>query len=241
MESIMSNENHNSTENWSRKLEDLDSLAEATMFDKNASWEKLFVRLGGKKRGKKAIWYWVAAACILFALMIPLLFSSNKIHRSGKDAISQRQPEIKTFMRKMPDKTDSIKTVNPALSGENGMAIANKSYKTGNRVIFRKPINKIRLYDTVSMQNLVSGTVDNPIKTIDTAAYFATTIPVKKKLPVVHINELGDPVNVPEEVARNSDNRSFLFLKLASQEVYSNSSAPATKDFATINLKTPSN
>ncbi|HUZ58558.1 MAG TPA: hypothetical protein VMU83_07240 [Hanamia sp.] len=237
----MSNENHNSTENWRSKLEDLDSLAEETMFDKNASWEKLYARLGGKKRAKKAIWYWAAAACILFALMIPVIFSSNKIHRSGKDAISQRQPEIKAFIRKMPGKKDSIKVVNFVLSEENTITVGYKSNKTGKRTIFRKPVNKIRLYDTVSMQNLVAGTVDNPIKTVDSAAYFAATIPVKKKLPVVHINELGDPVNVPEEVARNSDNRSFLFLKLASQEVYSNSSAPATKDFATINLKTPSN
>jgi len=237
----MSKEIHNSSDNWRSKLEDLDSLTTETGFDKNAAWENLYARLGGKKSRKKAIWYWVAAACILLALTIPVIFSRNEIDRSGKDAISQRQPEIKTFIQKMPGKKDSIKTVNPVLSSENKIAITYKSHKIGNQLVFQKQINKIRLYDTVSMQNLAAATVDNPIKTIDSDAHFEVIVPVKKRLPVVHINELGDPVNVPEEVARNSEKRSFLLLKLASQEVYTNPSAPATKDFATINLKTPSN
>lgn len=235
----MSKEIHNSSDNWRGKLEDLDSLTVETGFNKNASWEKLYARLGGKKSRKKATWYWVAAACVLFVLIIPLIFSSNKIRRSGKEIISQGQPDVRTIIHKMPGKKDSIKIVNSVLSSEN--TIAYKSHKTGNRSIFPKQIKKVRLYDTVSVEDMVGGTVDNLIKTIDSAAHFEVIIPVKKKLPVVHINELGDPVNIPEEIARNPDNRSFLFLKLASQEVYSNSSAPATKDFATINLKTPSN
>ena len=234
----MSNENHN---NWKLKLEELDNLQGETFQDKNASWEKLYARMREKKRSKKAAWYWAAAACILFALMIPVMIFNKKTHQVANVEIKQKPPETKTSVATIIDKKDSIKNISPVLPEKNEIRVADRFNKTENKIIAGKEINKLRIYDTVSMQNLVAGTADNPIKTVDTATYLTATIPVKKKLPVVNINELDDPANVPEEVARNSDKRSFLFLKLASQEVYSSSSAPATKDFATINLKTPSN
>ncbi len=69
----MSNENHNNIEDWRNKLEGLDKLPGETVIDKNASWEKLHERLREKNYNKKIIWYRSAAACLLFALMIPLL------------------------------------------------------------------------------------------------------------------------------------------------------------------------
>lgn len=237
----MSNEKQDSYEHWKSKLDNLDSLPGEIMPDKNEVWEKLYARLNENKRSKKVIWYWVAAACILFALMIPVIFRNNKMHQLAKDEIRQNQPEARTLIAKKPGQKDSIKVGNPVLSGENTITVTEKLYKPRNIVILQKQITKLRLYNTVSTQNLVTETLKNSIRTVDTASYLTATNPVKKKLPVVHINELGDPVDVPEEVARNSDKRYFLFLKLASQEVYNNSSAPATKDFATINLKTPSN
>ena len=73
----MSNENHNSTHNWKSKLEELESLPGEAMLDNNLAWEKLHARLQGKNRERKPLWYWIAAAAVLFLFMIPI-FISNK-------------------------------------------------------------------------------------------------------------------------------------------------------------------
>ena len=62
--------------------------------------------------------------------------------------------------------------------------------------------------------------------------------PVIKKLKVVHINELGDPVEISPDVANKRDLHSFQ-LKLAGQEVYINPSTAFNKTGFTI-LKTKS-
>jgi len=54
---------------------------------------------------------------------------------------------------------------------------------------------------------------------VDTAISIAVNLPEKKKLKVVHVNELGEPAEISPDVARNSIIRSFQF-KFAGEEVY---------------------
>ena len=56
---------------------------------------------------------------------------------------------------------------------------------------------------------------------------------IKKSLKVVHVNELGDPVDVPREIASKKELHSFQ-LRLASQEVYNGKPVALNKKEFTI-------
>ena len=64
---------------------------------------------------------------------------------------------------------------------------------------------------------------NNAVMPVDTAISIAANLHEKKKLKVVHINELGDPVSETSNIARSSEHHSFKF-KLINQEVYTGSS-----------------
>ncbi len=83
--------------------------------------------------------------------------------------------------------------------------------------------NKILTIENVGIgkvsENIVKPEIFNAATTqIDTESAIVSPVVEKKKLRVVHINELGDPI---EEivVAHKTENHSFQ-LKFANQEVY---------------------
>jgi hypothetical protein len=242
----MSNENHNSSPNWKSKLEEIESLPGETMPDKNAAWEKIHARLEGKSHERKPVWYWIAAATILFLFIIPF-FISNK----NNDQMAYRL-EKQTQSKTKPNEADrhlTVKTVNPAkdsFTTENPVAtkktltvIFNKSNETENKNIAGNKKEQARLSDTVNTQNQITETTNNSLPVKDTSSGLASIMPVKKRLPVVHVNELGEADDEPQ-VAGNSERPSVHFLKLGSEEVY-NSPASRTKNLATINFKSSPN
>ena len=78
--------------NWKQKLEDADSLPHASLQNKDGAWEKLHARIAEKPRSKRVLWYWVAAACLLLALIIPSL----TIHRSTTTVVKNTEQHITT-------------------------------------------------------------------------------------------------------------------------------------------------
>ncbi len=242
----MSNENQNNSHTWKSKLEELESLPGETMPDKNAAWEKIHARLDGKTSERKPVWYWIAAASVLFLFMIPFFISNKKNHQLSDTGLKQNQYERK---QNQQEKQVPVATVNPhkysftaentALPKKNLPVIFDKSNKKGFKNIAENKKDQLRLYDTVNTQNQITKTTNNALQIIDSASGIASIMPAKKRLPVVHINELGEPEN-PPQVARSSEKPSVHFLKLGSEEVY-NSPASATKNFATINFKTSPN
>jgi hypothetical protein len=240
----MNSENHNNT-TWRIKLDDLESLPGEPGADKNALWTKLDAQLRRKRNTRKPIWYWSAAACILFVFMIQLMISNKGNHQLVNTDVNQNQPEAKQIQSEKPasavtmnHKKDSIKIKNPVPSEKNVVIISDKKTQEN---IQKNRKDKLRVSDTVSTQNQIAETTDNSLQIIDSSFGFASAIPAKKKLPVVHINELGDPADVSPQMARNSEKTSVHFLKLGSQEVYNNPSVSITKSFATVNFKTSPN
>lgn len=64
---------------------------------------------------------------------------------------------------------------------------------------------------------------------VDTASLLATApVKEKSKFKVVHINELGDPVEVSTDMVHTADLHAFQ-LQLATQEVYKNPSVASNK------------
>ena len=234
----MSNENHN---NWKNKLGELSSLPEENPFDRNASWDKLHARMGEKKQSKKAVWYWAAAACILFALMIPVMIFNKKTDHIANVETKQKPPGANNSVALGIDKSDSVINTNPVLSEKKEGIVAGKLKKTQNKTPENK-INKVRLYDTVSLKNLVTVSDKNSLEQADTLSYAIKIIfPEKKKLKVVQINELGNPEESQPGVVRNTDKHLFQF-KFGNQEIYANPSlASADKGFTILKIKTSSN
>ena len=73
----MINKKQNNNIDWRDKLGELTSI-QGEVFDKEISWNKLHEKLHSKSNDRKAIWYWLAAACLFFALLITIFLSNKK-------------------------------------------------------------------------------------------------------------------------------------------------------------------
>src|SRR5690349_3119198 len=124
----MTSENQNSN-NWKIKLDELSSLPGETVVDKNAAWTKLDARLRRKRKEAKPIWYWVAAACILFAIMIPLLLLNKEDGQLTTVEIEQKPIETKKSEVTAVVKKDSIKKITSPSAQKNMVTVENKTHK----------------------------------------------------------------------------------------------------------------
>jgi hypothetical protein len=216
----MSHENPDKHIHWRDRLEGLDYLPGKTL-NKDAAWDKLYGRLGGKQRHKKIAWYWIAAACSAIVLTVALTMNTN----TSKPDVTNIQPAIKQIKK--------IDT--PILPGdeknENGNDIAVVPPKDKNVSTSRKsvqPNHRARVVEVAQAivpantvnPHLENSIVTQPVQITNNNSATAKTLPAKKKLSVVHINELGDPIMEDPAVVRNLDKHK---LKFGAGEVYANS------------------
>ncbi|MEO6843764.1 MAG: hypothetical protein ABI184_01255 [Ginsengibacter sp.] len=235
----MSKENLNNIPNWKLKLDALDSLPGDPEYDKNRSWEKLYVRLGGKKKSINKTWFWVAAACIFFAVLVPLFYADSNNQHSTGPALNEHQASIKTHSP-IIDKGDPAAVTNLTVTN-NEREFPAASSETMTKMMHENKKTKLRLTYTVSLKSLTPEIKSNFITLADTLSSLATIQPEKKKLRVAHINELGDPVETLPEIVKNSDKHTFQF-KIASQEIYINpATASNTNSFTILKIKPSQN
>ncbi len=229
----MLSENHNHI-NWKNKLDNM----EESLLNKNASWEKLDSRLRKKSRRKKAVLYWAAAACLLPLVIISVMMIRNEDNHPVSVIVPDKSVVNPSLKEQEQDKKDTLATI----------AIASPEKKI-------KPIRKSEIRENKVMANhnekpLITGTPDMVLENKITAiapvvdSVAETSIAktsVKKKLRVVHINELGEPVEISPDLARNSILHSF-HLQLASEEVSDNTiTSPHSKGFTIIKGKSSPN
>ncbi len=236
----MSNENLNSEFHWKSKLEELKSLP-GEIFNKEASWEKLHGQLQKKPGNKKALWYWAAAACLLAAISVALILSNKKENvLVNNNQVQKKIQPSPSFLRTINDSATSIvissipvERKSPARQAEN----LSKIIKPGD--------HKILIVENVAAkhdkeESIKSGVINNVITPVDSQISIVASIPFKKKLRVVHINELGDPVE-ESIMARKTETHSFQ-LKLATQEVFANPSVnSASTGFTILTIKNSPN
>lgn len=207
----MLSENHNNSD-WKNKLEDENGLSSKILYDKNAVWEKLHNRLQEKPNRKKILWQWLTAACLLPAIVISLMYLLSKEDKAVKNIVIKEKvvkPENQTQYVKadtiaaiFPIPNREKKTVKIKLKSNNDtIASADKEHLEAN----------IQIADNEIIPPIPFGDSSN-------TANIATAQP-KKKLKVVHINELGEPAEELPITARNT-NLHYFQLKLANQEVY---------------------
>jgi len=219
----MINEDPNNGFHWKNKLDELEILPGET-FNKEMVWNKVHDRLHRKSGKKKTVWYWAAAAILLFLLIIPLL----TLHKSEPQVVKTETIVKQSNEIIKPGSTDdenyTVKSINNGTtSKDKTITVENKLNQKNHIDITYDVSGKIRFKDSASIIQFATETNTKSLQPIDTFSNIAITIPPKKKLKVVHINELGDPVEEPPTMARNADNHSFQ-LKLANQEVFINPS-----------------
>jgi hypothetical protein len=232
----MSNENQNNAPRWRNKLDELEHLAGST-FNGDAAWDKLYGRLRGKKKSKKIFWYWIAAACLLLVSMIALLNQGKNISQpvNNETAIKQEKetdgPVVKV------DEADKNKSSIELIKKK--IVSTSKQVHQNRRTVLPEIATKAQSTDVVTNYS-EQGPIAKPLQIIGANSTIAA-VPPKKKLNVVHINELGDPVIGFPDMVRNSNTHSFQ-LKLASGEVLANPVViPGANSFTSLKIKPASN
>jgi len=228
--------NPNNNFSWRNKLEDLEQLSGET-FNKEAAWDKLHDLLQGRKGNSKRHWYWMAAACLLIASAITwLIYPKNNPQLSI--FVTTKTPSKKfDNSNSTIDKNKETKNTNNDLSANNKLlAISTRSHPIKRTVIPDIVVSKIRLADTANIQ-INSITENNMPQTFNIPPTAVIIFPAKKKLKVVHINELGDQVEAFSDMARNTDLHSFQ-IKLANEEAFVNpATASRTRSITILKVK----
>jgi len=174
---------------WKIELDDLDHLPEEQVLDKTRAWEKLPGRLL-KKPGNTIIrWYWTAAACLLLSVGIPWLTMNEKDNNLVKNT-RQQIPGNPSILQTPPTNN----TITPPQTQIDPKRPVPAKAKIKQQLL---PANKkVEINTSVLDQTKLSIGIIPEVKNIsinpDTIA-FVTAIPEKKKLRVVHINELDNP------------------------------------------------
>jgi len=225
----MLSENQNNF-HWKNKLDDVEGLQGEMLADKNATWEKLHARINEKPRRKGFVWYWVAAACLLLIVIIPAITLNKK-----QDEIVKNTPAKIELKKETVPENSSIKENEIAKSS----TVVNEKKNTIKATTQSQVIKPASNYVTQTQEPVDANTNDkNTIEQepvvaaatlIDTTTSLAI-VPLKEKakFKVVHINELGDPIEVSTDMAYTADLHAFQ-LKLATQEVYKNPSVASNK------------
>jgi hypothetical protein len=215
----MLNEKPGNDFHWKSKLEDLESLPGET-FHNEAAWEKLHQRMQGKSRNKNAVWYWAAAACLLLSVLIPAFLADKKAGVLVKNNSIQKQIQSSSSRLLKESNNDTSAVISslpvekklPALSPER----SNKINSLFNHNILGVTI----IQDKKEKEEFTTQKItNNAVAPVDTAISIVAILPGRKKLKVVHINELDDSVTETPNIARNYEHRSFQ-VKLINQGVY---------------------
>ena len=192
---------------WKNKLDALDHLPGEPVQDKTASWQKLHDRLREKPVRNKVILYWVAAASILFIVGGQWLMVDNK-NTKIVNAKEQRIPAPYSNSTKTIIVDPELSITDATVEKKHESPIATRkqpSHKALRNVILIE--NKILPAPDTTTEKLPDVSI-NSMKTVDTNA-LVSFIPPKRKLRVVHINELGKPVEEEIQFARNNSSPTF--------------------------------
>ncbi len=222
----MSNENPNNDFHWKSKLEGLENLP-GEAFNKEELWDNLHGRLHKKNANKKLIWLYAAAACLLIALLLSWFFTNKKEDVLVKNSVRKNQDQKSNSAQSASIKKNAVEII-PSIAVEK-ISITKKVEQ--EKIITAIDHKTLPIESVAAKQDeekFIEPKIINAATTIDSQINIAVVIPGKKKLRVVHINELGDPLEELPAMARKTEIHSFQ-MKFANQEVFVTSSAFSTK------------
>jgi hypothetical protein len=222
--------------NWINSLENTDHFPGETLLNKNEAWEKLYKRLHNKPQQKIARWYWMAAACLLIIAAIFLLMNKQ-----------EQQPGIAANPSHINKPATGIakKTI---LANENNGKLVTISKGDKKTVAPALPKNNSTLVKIETVHNRILDSVNNALltKTIitptihfDSAIATITKTPPKKKLRVVHVNEIDQPAE--ESTANQFTQKHGFEFRIINNEIYNPLSVPVNNGFILFKSRNTSN
>lgn len=227
METGMPEDNLNKHD-WRSSLEDVSFMSDELLADKNATWEKLHNRLTQKSGRVKVGWYWIAAACLLTAVILPMIMP----FKFGREVVKTNVPKatLEQVVLLMPSKKSEMVIVSPSptqhvsISAPSGQTIPNKYLRkkvTGEQVV------PVVINDKKIEKEQPAVIATDNIDIIESIAI----IPVKKKLRVIHINEIdpAESLNITQ-----SETHPAPKLKFINPEIYTSFSLPVAHTGFTI-------
>ena len=221
---------------WKNKLDDPADLPGFVLQDKNTTWEKLHSRLKEKPRRIGHAWYWAAAACILFVCVIPLFTATDQQVATVKDNNVQNVLAETETQPSLPVKVETIVPVEFPRHQivVNRLPLQPAAEKNARQV---NPTNKKQtMLPPVEEKFVAAAEIEmNPIENNSTETVVAIPKPVKQKLKVVHINELGELA--PQRNAEKGTDYSFIQIRLITQQV--NTGARPTSKGISFNISKP--
>ena len=168
----------------------MDNLASlpGDVFDKAEAWEKLHQRLSVKKKTKKVGAYWMAAA-VAASFIAFFVFKSTEEARPGSDSTTKQEAKKKI----------EVKTEKLGVNTELTQRPVEQSQPLQPKGIVQKGKASASLEQEKSsaIVDTVIATAPHPLEnmapSIDSLTESIAFRPVKRKLRVVHINELDEP------------------------------------------------
>ncbi|MBC7829132.1 MAG: hypothetical protein H7122_15385 [Chitinophagaceae bacterium] len=186
---------------WKKRLGEIDHLPGESVHDKTASWEKLHDRLGKKPRTNKIMWYWAAAACLCILAGLQWIKVKEKdtpVVTVEPLAIPQRSSDTSGIIKSNPDAHATHTVIKKRQS--NSIAVKEKNKPVFTSIGLN---NKNAAMDPDTVKKSLPPFIVNTVKPVDTIALI-TVAPQRKKLRVVHINELGKPMEQEIQFARSN-------------------------------------
>jgi hypothetical protein len=193
---------------WIEELNNLQQLPDES-FDKNNAWEKLHNRLVKKKNVKKPFFLWRAAASVAVLITLLLLNNKNDKVTDKKTAVEKKRNNSLQKVSPVAEKeiiTEQVKTIVPPESKKAEILIPKKQNQSPEENI---SISDLQLpHDILKTPENIAAADTN---TKNTVTAFPATAETKKKLRVVHNNELGyQPTEVSEPEKKASYAVSFI-------------------------------
>jgi hypothetical protein len=175
---------------WKNKMVELDHLPDEPLINKKAAWEKLQGKLQGKPKQRKATFYWKVAACLLLVTgMLWLVMDQKKpvLVRNEKQIVPEKPT---TAYKTVISKKDSVANIPEVfIDGNSTVDVQTKNIKQNpihRATALAMEQNPVK-QDTVNAPS--TRITEHTTMLIDTASGIAVN-PARKKLKVVHINEL---------------------------------------------------
>ncbi len=229
----MLKENHISThKSWRNSLDELTVLPGESVQDLDKYWEKLQLKLVVKKEYNTGNWIRLAAACLFFMLITLLVNAPGKIStaenwKEENEQLTVEYPQTLPYLQnKLP-----LETATKKANGDR-YAILKKAAKKDSVLVSTVvlPEEKMPVKDV-----FVSLSDSQFIKDLQKEKTMLVRS-LKKKMPIVHINDLEMPTKTPDEVAGSSE-RPVFKVRFFSRNIISNSFSPALENGNLFKIK----
>lgn len=184
----MSNEKTGEQPSWSSRLDELELPPDSDGSFRNRTWDELYVRLQEKQQQPRRIfWYWAAAVCLVLigALSLPLMRHKKNVQHS-----EPVQPKELVETKTKPGTPVNTPPAGPEKPTSPTRLVPDRSPSTSRTET--QPVLPEAPPAPAVEQVVLNG--DRSGKTTDTINLAGVSLPdVRRKLKVVHVNELEEP------------------------------------------------